>query len=409
MSTANVAPARPASGHTVSPAPAYVSAIGYLRAFTVVLVVAHHAALAYHPYGPPQTGSMTDMPRLWQAFPVVDPRKWSGATLLVGFNDTFFMSLMFLLSGLFVWSSLRRKGVAAFLRDRLLRLGLPFVAMVVLVAPLAYYPAFLQIGAHGGFAGFVRLWLSLGEWPAGPGWFLWVLLSFDCIAALLFTLSPKSGEAFGGRMAGLARHPIVAFAALAAISAILYVPLALVFSPLYWSAFGPFTFQTPRILHYLAYFLIGAGVGAFGLDRGLLMPRGKLSRHWLLWVVGALLAFAVLATVTAIALTAHIESQGWAMAYDALFAVSCAASCFAFLAFFIRFAATRSRVFDSLSRNSYGIFLVHYAFVSWLQYAILPVSLDGWAKFPIVFLGAVVLSWGLTAALRSVRAVGRVI
>src|SRR5215467_13007348 len=42
------------------------------------------------------------------------------------FNDTFFMALMFLLSGLFVWPSLERKGSARFLRDRTLRLGVPF-------------------------------------------------------------------------------------------------------------------------------------------------------------------------------------------------------------------------------------------------------------------------------------------
>jgi hypothetical protein len=32
------------------------------------------------------------------------------ATILVAFNDVFFMSLMFFLSGLFFWPSLARKG-----------------------------------------------------------------------------------------------------------------------------------------------------------------------------------------------------------------------------------------------------------------------------------------------------------
>jgi len=210
-------------------------------------------------------------------------------------------------------------------------------------------------------------------------------------------------------MAGIARRPAAAFAILAAISAILYVPLALVLSPLYWSAFGPFTFQTPRILHYLAYFLIGVGVGAWGLDRGLLMPGGKLARRWLLWMVWALVAFLLLAAITMVAVASYAQSQAWAAAYDVLFAVSCAASCFAFLAFFVRFAGSRSPVFDSLSRNSYGIFLVHYAFVSWLQYALLPASLGGWAKFPIVFIGAVAVSWGSTLAMRSIRGVSRLI
>ena len=32
---------------------AYVNPIGYLRAWITVLVLGHHAVLAYHPYAPP--------------------------------------------------------------------------------------------------------------------------------------------------------------------------------------------------------------------------------------------------------------------------------------------------------------------------------------------------------------------
>src|SRR5215510_7107985 len=90
-------------------APGFNFAIGYLRAFVTVLVLAHHAALAYHPFAPPPSASLNAEPRLWPAFPVVDSQRWMGFALFVGFNDIFFMSLMFLLSGLFVWNSLKRK------------------------------------------------------------------------------------------------------------------------------------------------------------------------------------------------------------------------------------------------------------------------------------------------------------
>ena len=128
-------------------APAYNVSIGYLRAFITLLVVAHHAALAYHPYAPEPPGSLTTIPRLWQAFPVVDSQHSDLSTLFVAFNDIFFMALMFFISGLFVWKSLERKGAANFLRDRALRLGLPFVAAALIVAPLAYYPTYIQSGA----------------------------------------------------------------------------------------------------------------------------------------------------------------------------------------------------------------------------------------------------------------------
>jgi peptidoglycan/LPS O-acetylase OafA/YrhL len=72
-------------------------------------------------------------------------------------------------------------------------------------------------------------------------------------------------------------------------------------------------------------------------------------------------------------------------------------------------AQSRSRLFDSLAANSYAIYLLHYAFVSWLQYALLPASLPGVAKAAIVFLGALGLSWSTAAAIRRIPAVARVI
>ena len=82
------------------------------------------------------------------------------------------------------------------------------------------------------------------------------------------------------------------------------------------------------------------------------------------------------------------------------FVLSGAASSLLFLALFVRFARTPGRVMDSLSANAFGIYLVHYACVSWLQLALLPTPLSGAVKGTLVFTGAVLLSWGLTAAAR---------
>ena len=46
-----------------------------------------------------------------------------------------------------------------------------------------------------------------------------------------------------------------------------------------------------------------------------------------------------------------------------------------------RFGNARVGVVDSLVRNAYGIYVVHYAFVTWLQYFLLPASLPGVVKF----------------------------
>lgn len=52
------------------------------------------------------------------------------------------MSLMFLISGIFIFNGLG-KGVKIFIRDRFLRLFVPFLIGVSVLMPLAYYPAYL--------------------------------------------------------------------------------------------------------------------------------------------------------------------------------------------------------------------------------------------------------------------------
>ncbi len=386
----------------------YNLSIGYLRAFVTLLVLAHHAVLAYCPFAPQPPVSLLAQPRWWQAFPVVDTARSDLFSLLVGFNDVFMMSLMFFLSGLFVWNSLERKGSGRFLRDRFLRLGLPFVFAAAFIAPLAYYPAFLQTGAGSGFSGFVGVWLTLGNWPAGPAWFIWVLLAFDCVAVLLTLIVPKWGDRLG-RLTASASRPLALLALLTVLSAAAYIPMELAFNSLAWWALGPFSFQTSRILHYLVYFLIGTGVGAFGVNRGTFAPDGILARRWLLWVLLSSFAFAIVSILVIIASTTHLGSRAWESAADVGFSLSCAASCLASIAVFTRFARTRTKLFDSLRDNAYGMYLIHYAFVSWLQYALLSVALPAIAKGCLVFLGTVALSWGTVALLRRAPVIARVI
>ena len=72
-----------------------------------------------------------DAPYRWQAIPIVDSHRWFGFDLFCAWQDVSLMSLMFFLSGLFVPPSLARKGSITFLSDRLFRIGLPLVLVVV--------------------------------------------------------------------------------------------------------------------------------------------------------------------------------------------------------------------------------------------------------------------------------------
>lgn len=386
-------------------------AIGYVRAFVTLLVLAHHAVLAYIPYPLPPLHSLLTQPRWWQAFPVLDTARSPLVGVFVGWNDIYFMSLMFFVSGLFLWSSVRSRGSAPFLRRRAMRLGVPFVVAAAVVAPLAYYPAYVMTGAHGGIAGYAREWLALGNWPAGPAWFLWVLLAFDTLAALATRLAPRWGDAVGRLAAAAGRRPILFFALLAALSAAAYLPLALTVGPAAWSSFGPFTFQTSRIAHYAVYFLAGIAVGAAGLGRegGLLAAGGRLARRWGLWLTAAFVTYAISAAVFLTALAPKAPPLPWPLLLALSFVLCCACSCFALLAIFLRFTRRPSRAGDSLRANAYGMYVIHYAFASWLQLALLAAPLGGLTKATLAVLGTVALSWSAVAALRRLPTVARFI
>ena len=82
---------------------------------------------------------------------------------------------------------------------------------------------------------------------------------------------------------------------------------------------------------------------------------------------------------------------------------------FAEPAVFLRFAKSSLKLLDAIRPSAYGIFLVHYIFIVWLQYAIYDPPWPAFVKFAIVFAGTLSLSWGLVVLLRTIAVVARMI
>jgi len=405
----------PGSTLTVKPirlseASARDASFDYLRAFIVLLVLLHHSVLAYATLWPAQPKTFQILPA-----PIVDLQRWAGFDLLAIFNDTFFMALLFLLSGLFVWPSLERKGAVRFLRDRALRLGLPFAIAAAILMPLAYYPSYAVTGADPGFLPYASAWLSLGFWPSGPAWFIWLLLVFDAVAAGLYMLWRRwRANAETPRHRGVHDRPWAFVATLLVVSALVYIPLEFVFGAERWLTLGPFSFQASRLLLYVTYFLAGIQTGAAGIESGFLARNGGLSRQWPIWILAGLGAYALrLVVIIALILPVVGARQPLPLTIrllsDLTLVLCCGTISFAFIALFRRFAIGHQPVFDSLSVSSYGMYLIHYPIVVWLQFALLAVVLGPIVKGAIVFFGTVALSWAIVVALRRVPVIARVL
>ncbi|MGH6678692.1 MAG: acyltransferase family protein, partial [Bradyrhizobium sp.] len=338
----------------------------------------------------------------WVAFPILDHERFFGFDLFCAWQDVSLMSLMFLLAGLFTPTSLSRKGSLTYLSDRWRRIGLPFLLAVAFLGPLAYFASYRLTAADPSIIAFWQHWRALPMWPAGPEWFLWQVFLFGAIAAALNALAPGILKALKRIGESVADRPVAFFIGLTALSAVAYVPLAMIFSPWRWASWGPFAFELSRPLQYLLYFFAGFAIGAAGLDRGVLHRDGALARDWPAWLAAAIISMCAWGGLTSLTLSGWATSplvERFASAFA--FPIACATGGLCLLSICLRLVRMRSGWLDSLSSNAYSIYILHYVFVLWLQYALLSVSFSAIGKAAIVFVAALALSWIASAGLAS--------
>jgi surface polysaccharide O-acyltransferase-like enzyme len=366
------------------------------RSFVILLVLIHHSVIPYTYYGH------------------TDRQSFLGFDGLVTFNDSFMMVAMFLLSGLFTWPSLQRKGVAAFLRGRWLRLGLPFAVGATILMPIAYYAVALRNSGEG-FGAYLVKTVTVGPWESGPIWFLAVLLAFDMLAVVVYRVAPGMVEAIGRLSIASCNRPALAFWALLAASVVVYVPLDLYFGIGRWFTLGPLAIQADRILLYALYFFVGVGIGSVPSHLGLLSEDGELARRWPAWLLATVVTFVGLIGLIYYKREFLGDPDNPPPWWDTAHAFFSASQTLNLLALFLKFESRGRSILDSLRESSFGIFLIHYLPLLWLQYALFGHALapamqeTAILKALIVFVLTLAMSWAATGALRKIPGVAQVL
>jgi peptidoglycan/LPS O-acetylase OafA/YrhL len=380
--------------HAVPKARSRNVTIDRARSFLTLVVLLHHAVIAYTYFGH------------------TDAKSWAGLDLLILATDSFFMATFFFLSGLFVWPSLARKTLAAHRYDRLLRLGLPFVIAAFTIMPIAYYAIELRQNPGVSFPAFWWKTITVGPWPGGPFWFIWVLLAFDLVASQLYQVSPRLLDPINRLSVQAFERPARFFLFMLAVTAIIYIPARMYFGPGRWFTFGPFDVQAGRVLFYASYFFIGAAIGSANFGRGLLSTDGRLAKTSWIWAIVALVPYGlmwILIYIKREILGNPVWLPDWYEAsYGLFFVAFIAALLFAILGFFLG-SKRPWLLLDRMQGDAYGIFLVHYPIVLWLQYWLFDYDLPAIVKALVAFVLTVVLSWAVTAALRQIPGATRVL
>ena len=367
-------------------------AIDYLRSSVTVAVVVHHAALAYN------TFSYYDSAHYARsAAPIVDTVRFAPLDAIVGWNDIFFMSLMFFISGLFIAPSIARKGVGRFLADRTKRLGIPFVVAATLLAPIAYYPSWL-LSDSVSLGGFLSRFFTTDEGSAGPAWFIWVLLAFCVIVATAYNFIPNLMKklSWSPKSAGHLVFMVLVVTLLAT------TPMQLFLAPGEWfRVAGPLYFPASRSTLYFAWFLLGVALGSADAEHSLSRENLKLWPFWL--IIGAIgyATHGVLSSGNFLASTPEWVLRlvltiafSFCCTFTSLGAIGLARSCF----------RTSWSPADNFSENAYGVYIFHYGFVIWVQFSLLSQPMPAVVKFLITFSIALTASWFSTALLRKTAA-----
>ncbi len=367
--------------------PARLFFVDHLRAALVILVVLHHLAVIY--------AANT-------AFYYLEPTNDVPAlVVLVLFqlaNQAYFMGFFFLLSGYFVPGSFDRKGPALYLKDRLLRLGIPLLVFTFILGPIS------AIGIYQMPAALTKITMPLTwqQYPTligiGPLWFAVMLLIFDLgyVAWRMATRNralrpatspaPPSYPAIGGFILGLA---------LASYLLRIVMPLGMYFLSFPTLAYLP---------QYLSFFILG--IVAFRRDWLRTIPNsmGKM---------GLVMALVTTLTLLPLALSgkgAFLGKGYWQSGiyalWDSTFSVG---MCLGLITLFRRFFNHTGNLGRFLSRHAFTVYIIHIPIIVLLALALRGIHPEQLLKFGLAAIIGVPLCFGVAFLVRKIPLASRVL
>jgi surface polysaccharide O-acyltransferase-like enzyme len=164
-------------------------------------------------------------------------------------NQSFFMAMFFMISAFFMVPSLERKGTKQFLKDRLVRLGIPLLVYYFFLNPLTIY---ILLKFRDGRDENLLYFLSDPRYYGfGPMWFVEALLIFTLVYAVFQYFHRKEHLNRPKK-----RPPGVVAIIMFAIGLGALTFLVRIWLPVGW-AFEPMNFQFPHFVQYIAFFIIG--------------------------------------------------------------------------------------------------------------------------------------------------------
>jgi glucan biosynthesis protein C len=377
-----------------------------LRAALIILVVLHHLALVY--------GGIP--PFYYLEPPTNDPLAGLLALAFVLFNQAWFMGAFFLIAGYFTPGSFDRKGPGSFLKDRLLRLGVPLILFIFILSPISNLGLYMMPASQGGIATPLT-WQTFPYFSflgLGPLWFVAMLLIFDIGYAAWRMLTRKSASSSMSKPSMLSYPSIGIFIlalALASYLVRIIVPLG---KPV--SLFFDFlSFPTIAYLpQYLSFFVLGTIAYRHDWFRTLPSSMGKVGFATAIVATITLFSIGFLSFLKAIEnASPQIPPFGfgtWQSAvyalWDSVFAVGI---CLAAITLFRRFFGTENRFGRFLSQQGYAVYVIHIPVIVFIAFVLRGIDLENILKFGLAAVIVVPTCFVAAYIVRMIPGVARVL
>jgi surface polysaccharide O-acyltransferase-like enzyme len=311
------------------------------------------------------------------------------------------MALFFLISAYFLPMSLDRKGTRKYVADRLVRLGLPTLFFMLLVFPLF---GFFTDGEGQSFTEFLQnsyFNFTDGLFTFGHTWFLGMLLIFSCAYA---------GYRLLKRPAGMERQKlnvpgnaaILGFAVLLTLSLFAIRTVSAPGNFAVWHLFAP-----ARLPAYVGMFWVGIVAYRNGWLNAIQVSTAKV--------------WALITVVTILATPAIMFGLGngedlWAagftpasLAISAWDAFLCVGLCVSLPVLFREKFDFRGKVLKAAADDAFVVYLIHPFVLVPLQGILLDTGVPALAKFGLVSIAGIALSFGLAHLIRKIPYVARVV
>ncbi len=336
--------------------------VDYLRAVLAILVVLHHVALVY---GASLDGYYYVEP------PFTNPLAFVVLLVFALGNQGWFMGAFFLLAGCFTPGSFDRKGPWVFLKDKLVRLGIPLALFYFVLSPISFIGYYLMPAELTGITGTLtwqRFWQAYPNFiGVGPLWFVMLLLIFNLGYTVWRMIAKNRSDPAKTSTPGYLS--IAAFIlGLAGLSYLwrMVIPL------------GESVLQFPTLAYlpqYLSLFIVGAI--AYRRDWFRTLPSTMTAVGFGMALIAGVILFplAFSGQMFSLALGPALDNAmghgTWQSAvyalWDSTFVVG---MCLGLLTLFRRLFNGQGRVGRFLAQHSYTVYVIHIPIIVFVAYAL---------------------------------------